>query len=74
MMAKGLSRRQIIIPMNNDNKVQFIKKSSAYVTNINRAMKNIKSVIVVDFVCSENTGIIITTNNIAFSLNLQTIE
>ena len=56
--------------MNNNNQVQFMKKFSIHIANINRALKNIKSVIVVDFVCSEKAGIIIITNNVASFLDL----
>ena len=51
--------------MNSNNNTQFMKDTSAYVVNINRALKNIKSAIVADFVCSKKIGITITTNNIA---------
>jgi len=71
---KRLSRKQIIILMNIDNKTQFMKDSNAYVANINRALKNIKSKVVADFVQSENSDIVITTNKVAVSLNLQMIE
>ena len=50
MTTKGLSRKQVIISMNNDNKAKFMEKSSTHVTNINRALKNIKSKIIVDFI------------------------
>jgi len=50
IMTKGPSRKQIIISMNNDNKTDFIKESSAYIININRALKNIKSKVVADFI------------------------
>ena len=36
--------------MNNDNKVKFMKDSSNYITNLNRALKNIKLDIMVDFI------------------------
>ena len=37
--TKGLSRKQIIIPMNNENKNNFIRESSAHIINMNRALK-----------------------------------
>ena len=74
MTTKGPSRKQIIIPMNNKNKLQFIKNSSSYIANINRTLKNIKSKIVTDFNRVENSGIIITTNKVATLLDLQTIK
>jgi len=43
MTTRGLSRKQVIIPMNQDNIAKFIKNSSDYIVNINRLLKNIKS-------------------------------
>ena len=51
-----------------------MKESSAHVANINRALKNIKSEVMADFICSDNRDVIITTNKIASILDLQTIE
>ena len=50
MMIKGLLRKQVIVSINNNNKTIFINDSSAHITNINRALKNIKSEVIVDFV------------------------
>ena len=36
--------------MNDDNKKNFMEESSVHVTNMNRALKNIKIEIMVDFV------------------------
>ena len=60
--------------MNNKNKLQFIKNSSSHIANINRALKNIKFEIVADFARVENSGIVITTNKVAASLDLQKIK
>ena len=51
-----------------------MKESSAHVANINRTLKNVKLEIMADFICSDNRGIIITTNKIVSMLDLQTIE
>lgn len=67
-------RKQIIVPMSNDNKLKFIEESSVYVTNINRALKNIKSEVMADFVHSDQAGITIVTNKVTSSLDLQTIK
>ena len=72
--TKRLSRKQIIVPMNINNRTQFMKESSAHIANINRALKNIKSEVVADFGQLENSGIVIITNKVAVSLDLQTIE
>ena len=48
--------------------------SSSYVVNLNKAFKNIKSEVIVNYVCSEPIGITIVTNKIVLSLDLQVIE
>jgi len=50
MTTKGLFRKQIIIPMSNENKSRFMEFSSNYITNINKVLKNIKSEIMADFI------------------------
>ena len=70
MTTREPSRKQIIIPMNNKNKLQFIKNLSSHIANINRILKNIKSKIVADFNRVANSGIIITTNKVAAPLDL----
>ena len=48
MTTKGLARKQIIILININNKMQFIRESSVYIVNINRALKisNPKSLLI----------------------------
>jgi len=43
-------------------------------SNINRLLKDIKLEIYADFICSNNRDIIITTNNVASTLGMETIE
>jgi len=50
MMIKCPSRKQIIIPMDNNNKSKFIASSNTHITNINSTLINIKSDIMADFV------------------------
>lgn len=50
MITKDHSRKQVIVPMNNNNKTKFIEDSNNHITNLNRVLKNIKSEIMVDFV------------------------
>jgi len=50
MTMKGLSRKHIIILMSNDNNMKFMKNSSMHVANINRALRNVKSKVLVDFI------------------------
>ena len=53
MTTKGPSRKQVIVSINNDNKTSFMKDSSNYATNLNRAFKNIKLDIMVNFIHQE---------------------
>ena len=71
---KRPSRKQIIVPMNSKNKLQFMKDSSSHIANINKVLKNIKSEIIADFVRVENSGIVITIHKLAVPLDLQTIK
>ena len=57
MTTKSPSRKNVIVPMNSDNIMRFIKKSSFYITNLNRSLKNIKSDVLVDFIHSDPLGI-----------------
>ena len=68
--TKGLLHKQVIIPMSNINQKNFIKESGAYVANLNRTYKNIKSEVTVDFVCSDASGIIVVTNKVTNSSDL----
>jgi len=74
MTTKGPSRKQVIIPMNNDIAKEFIKNSNLYIANINHAFKIIKSNTIANFICVNSKGIIITTNNISSGSDLQEIE
>ena len=72
--TKGLSRKQIIIPMSNDNILKFMKESLFYVANINQALKNAKLEILVDFICSDIASITVITNKVVIQSNLYIIE
>ena len=50
MTTKGPSRKHIIIPMSSDNILSFMKNLSAHVANINRALRNAKTDILVDYI------------------------
>ena len=70
MTTKSLLRKQVIILMNNDITKKFIKDSSLYIININRALKTIKSSTIANFIRVEDKGIIITTNNVSLGSDL----
>ena len=72
--TKGPSRKQVIIPMSNDNNSKFMKNSSVHVTNINKTLKNTKSKVLVDFIQSDPLGITVVTNKVSLQSNLKIIE
>jgi len=74
MTTKGLSRKQVIVPINSDNIKRFMNKSSNHVANFNRILKNMKTDIMVNFICSDPLSITIITSKIASTSDLQTIE
>jgi len=45
-----------------------------YIANINRLLKDIKSEVLVDFIQSDNKGIIVITNKIAAMSDLNVVE
>ena len=72
--TKGPSRKQVIIPMGNDNIVKFIKNSSIHITNLNRNLWNAKSEVLVDFICSDPLGITVVTNKVSLPSDLLIIK
>jgi len=50
MMTKGLSRKQVIIPMSKENNNAFMKNSLLHVANINRQLRNVKSEVLVNYI------------------------
>ena len=74
IITKDPSRKQVIIPMSNKNKNKFMGSLNSHITNLNRVLKNIKLKVMADFVYSDQTGIMIVTNKITLSLDLQTIR
>jgi len=74
MTTKEPSRKHIIIPMSSDNTTTFMKNSLLNVANINRELRNAKTDILVDYICSDNTGITIITNKVAQPADLSIID
>ena len=74
MTTKGLSQKQVIVPISIENTKYFISESSFYVININRALKGIKSNVIANFIHTNTKEIIIFINNIANLLDFQEIE
>jgi len=50
MMTKGLSRKQVIIPISKENNNAFLKNSSLHVANINRQLCNVKLEVLADYI------------------------
>ena len=50
MTARGLSRKEVIIPMANHIAELIINSAHIHITNINKCLKNSKSDIVTDFI------------------------
>ena len=74
MTTKGPSRKQIIIPMSQDNINTIIMHANGHIFNINWLLKSIKSDVMADFIHSDSRGIIVTTNKIALPFDMDTIE
>ena len=57
-----------------DNIDRFMKNSSIHVANFNRNLRNAKSKVLVDFICSDLLGIMVVTNKVLLNSDLLTIE
>jgi len=74
MTMKGLSRKQIIVPMSRDNSVTFLKNLSAHVSNLNRLFRNTKTEVMVDFIRLDPIRLVIATNKVVVQSDLQIIH
>ena len=74
MTTKGPSRKQVIVPMSNDNTISFTKNSMLHVAHINKLLRNAKLDIAVDFIKSNLIGPVIVTNKVANQSDLQIIS
>lgn len=74
MTTKESFRRQIVILIKIENIANFIVKSSLYIFNINRILKDIKSDVIADFIHIDQQGLIVTTNKVVNNFNLTTIK
>ena len=74
MTMKSPSRKQVIVPMNNNNKIKFMEDSCNHVTNVNKTLKGIKLEVIVNFICSDQSGVMIVANKVVSPLDLQIIE
>ena len=74
MTTKSPSRKQIIIHMNTNNSEEVVSQANEYISNINRLLKDVKSDVSADYICSDNKGVIITTNKVIAPSDLNIVE
>jgi len=74
MTTKSLSKKQIIIPIKTNNVERVMAQSNMHIANINRLLKGIKSKISADYIRSDNKRVVITTNKVAASSDLNVVE
>ena len=74
MTTKGLFRKQVIITMSSENNNIFMKNLTIHMANINRLLRNAKSEILVDYICSDLLGISVITNKVSLQSDLQIIN
>ena len=74
MTTKGSFRKHIIILISSNNAVSFMKNSSLNVASINRELRNAKTKVLVDYIRSDNTGIVVITNKVAQQSDLSIID
>jgi len=72
--TKDSFRKQIIISMSTNNSEVIISQANAHISNINRLFESIESKVSTDFIYSDNNIIIITTNKVAASSNLNIVK
>ena len=72
--TKDPLKKQVIVPMSTNNFERVMNKSNAYIANINKLLKGVKSDISANYIHSDSKKIIIMTNKIAITLDLNIIE
>ena len=60
--------------MSMNNSENIMKLSNKHMANIDRALKDIKSDIITDFIYTDNKDLTITTNKVASTLDLNAIK
>jgi len=60
--------------MSTNNTERIIAQASKHVRNINKSLKNIKFEIAVNYIQLDSKNIIVTTNKVAVSSDLNTVE
>ena len=71
--TKNSSCKQII-SMKNNNSKKFMKSSDNYITNLNCALKNIKSDTIIDFIYIDHCSLIVIANKVVIPSKLCMVE
>jgi len=74
MTIRGLSRKQVIIPIAKSNTELIVNSANLHIANINKCQKNMKSDVITDFIHVTNEGVIITMNKPVNASDLSTIK
>ena len=74
MITRGLSRKQVIVPIVKSNAELIVQSAHQHIANINNCLRNIKSNVIADFLQVSNDGVNITMSKPASSSDLTTIE
>ena len=74
MTTKGLSRRQVLVFISPENSKKFMILSGQHIANINKALENIKSNVLADYIRADNRSLAIVTNKVTLESDLTTIE
>jgi len=74
IMIKDPFHKQVIVPMGSENSKKFISLSDNHITNLNCALKNIKSKTIVNFIYIDYRGLIIISNKITSLLDINIIN
>lgn len=74
MTTKGPSCKQIIVPMDSENINKFMTFFSEHVANLNHTLKGIRSDIFIYFIHFNYCGLIVISNKVTFSSDLNVVE
>jgi len=74
MTTKRPSKKQIIVSIGSNNVERVMAKAKTIIVNINRLLKGIKSKVSVDFIQADSKGLLLTTNKVAATSNLNIVE
>ena len=74
MTSKSHSYIQIIVSIGSDNIKKIMVLLGKHITNLNYTLKDIKSDVFINFICSNHKGLTIITNKVASPSDLSIVE